>query len=61
MLDVIEVPERPSCVTFGDSDNRTLYIAARSSLYKVRLKYPGRIISIDEWAELYIRMNFKRS
>jgi sugar lactone lactonase YvrE len=47
MIDVIKVPERPTCVTFGDSDNKTLYIAARTSLYKIRLTFPGRVISID--------------
>jgi sugar lactone lactonase YvrE len=47
MIDVIKVPERPSCITFGDSDHKTLYIAARTSLYKVRLKYPGRILTIE--------------
>jgi sugar lactone lactonase YvrE len=47
MIDVIKVPERPSCVTFGDSDNKTLYIAARTSLYKIRVKYPGHVITID--------------
>jgi hypothetical protein len=40
-IDVIKVPERPSCVTFGDADNKSLYIAARTSLYKIRVKYPG--------------------
>jgi sugar lactone lactonase YvrE len=47
MIDVIMIPERPTCVTFGDSDNKTLYIAARTSLYKIRLTYPGRVLSID--------------
>lgn len=35
-LDVIETLERPSAVVFGGVDRRTLFIAARSSLYAVR-------------------------
>ncbi len=30
----IELPERPSCVIFGDSEGKTLYVTARSSLYR---------------------------
>ncbi len=40
-IDIIEVPERPACLAFGDRDRQTLYIAARSSLYKVRIRYKG--------------------
>jgi sugar lactone lactonase YvrE len=47
MIDVIKVPERPSCVTFGDADNKSLYIAARTSLYKIRVNYPGHLLTID--------------
>jgi sugar lactone lactonase YvrE len=36
-LGTIEVPERPSSVVFGGGDGRTLFIAARTSLYAVRL------------------------
>src|SRR5580698_3971450 len=35
LIDTIEVPERPSQLLFGGSDNRTLFILARSSLYAV--------------------------
>ncbi|MGH8174727.1 MAG: glycosyl hydrolase family 28-related protein [Steroidobacter sp.] len=41
-LGVIDVPERPSALAFGDEDRRTLFIAARSSLYAVRTKASGR-------------------
>lgn len=41
-LGVIEVPERPSALAFGGADRRTLFIAARSSLYAIRTKVPGR-------------------
>jgi gluconolactonase len=37
-LGVIATPETPSACTFGDADGHTLYIAAETSLYKVRLK-----------------------
>jgi sugar lactone lactonase YvrE len=41
-MDTIEVPERPLQLVFGGADHKTLFIAARSSLYSVRMKYPGR-------------------
>ena len=36
LIETIAVPERPSAVGFGGADGRTLFIAARSSLYAVR-------------------------
>jgi sugar lactone lactonase YvrE len=41
-LGTIEVPERPSQLLFGGPDRKTLFIAARSSLYSVRTQYSGR-------------------
>jgi hypothetical protein len=41
-IDLIEVPERPGALVFGGRDRRTLFIAARSSLYAVRTQFPGR-------------------
>lgn len=38
---VIDVPEQPANAAFGDPDHRTLYITARTSLYRVRLTNPG--------------------
>ncbi len=38
---VISLPEVPSNCTFGGSDRRTLYITAKTSLYRVTLKVPG--------------------
>lgn len=38
----IKVPERPVQLAFGGADRRTLFIAARASLYSARMKYPGR-------------------
>ncbi|MEM1031538.1 MAG: SMP-30/gluconolactonase/LRE family protein [Myxococcota bacterium] len=38
----IPVPQQPANCTFGGSDRRTLYITARSGVYKVRVNVPGR-------------------
>jgi gluconolactonase len=35
-------PERASNMTFGDADAKTLYVTARTGLYRIRLKLPGR-------------------
>ncbi|ADV84864.1 glycosyl hydrolase family 28-related protein [Terriglobus saanensis] len=35
---MLEVPERPIALAIGGTDNKTLYILARTSLYSVRLK-----------------------
>jgi gluconolactonase len=32
---------QPANCAFGDADHRTLYITARSTLYRVRLVHPG--------------------
>lgn len=37
----IAVPELVANVAFGDPDYKTLYIPARSSVYKMRVKIPG--------------------
>jgi hypothetical protein len=36
LIGEITVPERPACIVLGDADRKTLYITARSSLYRVR-------------------------
>jgi sugar lactone lactonase YvrE len=41
-LGVLEIPERPGSLAFGGADRRTLYIAARTSLYSIHTKMPGR-------------------
>lgn len=38
---VIEFPEQPSNVTFGGSDNRTLFVTARNGLYSVDVSTTG--------------------
>jgi sugar lactone lactonase YvrE len=40
-LETIEVPERPSQLLFGGPDGKTLFIAARTSLYAVQTRYKG--------------------
>jgi sugar lactone lactonase YvrE len=41
-MDTIEIPERPLQLVFGGKDGRTLFIAARTSLYAVRTRFQGR-------------------
>jgi hypothetical protein len=41
-IDTIEVPERPLQLVFGGADHRTLFVPARTSLFSVRTRYPGR-------------------
>ena len=41
-IGTIEVPERPVQLAFGGADQKTLFIAARTSLYAVRMKYSGK-------------------
>jgi gluconolactonase len=40
-LGVIVTPERPANCAWGDADRKSLYITARTSLYRVRVKVPG--------------------
>ena len=42
LIDTILTPERPLQLAFGAKDGRTLFIAARSSLYSVRTRLRGR-------------------
>ena len=37
----INLPERPANLAFGDGDRKTLYICARTSLYRVRMPNAG--------------------
>ena len=41
LLGIIETPEAPANLAWGDSDYQTLYITARKSLYRIRLKIRG--------------------
>lgn len=40
-LGVIAMPERPANCAWGDADRQTLYITARTGLYKIRTNIPG--------------------
>jgi gluconolactonase len=40
-LGTIQAPELPANFAWGDADGRTLYMTARTGLYRVRLKIPG--------------------
>jgi gluconolactonase len=40
-LGILAMPEKPSNCCWGDSDRRTLFITARSSVYRVRTRVPG--------------------
>jgi gluconolactonase len=40
-LGTIRAPETATNVGFGDADKKTLYIAARTGIYKIRVKTPG--------------------
>jgi sugar lactone lactonase YvrE len=40
-LGALEIPERPGSLAFGGADRRTLFIAARTSLYSIRTKVAG--------------------
>ncbi|MBD2449396.1 galactose-1-epimerase [Nostoc sp. FACHB-152] len=41
LLGIIQVPEAPANLAWGDSDYRSLYITANNSLYRIRLRNPG--------------------
>ena len=41
VIETIEVPEQTSNVCFGDSDRRTLFITAGTSLYSIRMRVQG--------------------
>jgi gluconolactonase len=40
-LGTIKAPEQSTNVGFGDADKKTLYIAARTGIYKIRVLTPG--------------------
>ncbi len=42
LIDTIDVPQRPTSLAFGGQDGKSLYITARSALYRVRTKIGGR-------------------
>jgi gluconolactonase len=44
LIETIELPESPTNVCFGGTDGRTLYITARTSVYKVKMSV-GKVFS----------------
>ena len=44
LLGIIETPEAPTNLAWGDRDYQTLYITARTSIYRVRLQIPGQVL-----------------
>ena len=38
---MIELPEVPANCTWGDEESKTLYIAARTGLYRIKLNIKG--------------------
>jgi gluconolactonase len=40
-LGTIVTPEKPSNCAWGDSDFRTLYITAKTSVFAIRVNIPG--------------------
>jgi gluconolactonase len=44
LLRTIELPETPANCTFGDRDLKTLYITARTSIYRVRIPDKGFLL-----------------
>ncbi|MBI1319698.1 MAG: SMP-30/gluconolactonase/LRE family protein [Candidatus Hydrogenedens sp.] len=41
LLETIEFPQQPSNCAFGGKDGKTLYVTARTGVYKVRVKVEG--------------------
>ncbi len=41
LLGVVELPELPANLGWGDSDNRTMFVTARTSVYRLRTTAPG--------------------
>ena len=42
-LGTIRLPELAANMAWGDADGRTLYLTARTSLYRIRLAVPGTV------------------
>jgi gluconolactonase len=40
-LGTLKLPEAPHNLAWGDADGRTLYITALTSVYGMRLNFPG--------------------
>jgi gluconolactonase len=40
-LGTIKAPQLPANMAWGDADGKTLYLTARTGLYRIRLNIPG--------------------
>jgi len=40
-LGTIRLPEICANLSFGDTDSKALYVACRTTIYKIRVKTPG--------------------
>ena len=40
-LGLLQLPEDPHNLAWGDDDARTLYVTALTSVYRIRLAHPG--------------------
>ena len=40
-LGTLRGPEHPHNMAWGDADGRTLYLTARTGIYRIRLNVPG--------------------
>jgi gluconolactonase len=47
-LGILKGPELPANFAWGDSDGRTLYLTARTGLYRIRLTIPGAGVGHSE-------------
>jgi gluconolactonase len=47
-IKMIEFPETPANLTFGDSDLKTIYVTARTSVYRVRIPDQGFLLYGDK-------------
>jgi gluconolactonase len=47
LLGIIKVPEQPANCAFGGSDNKTLYITARTGVYRCAMPIAGHIPRVD--------------
>ena len=43
LIETLQFPEKPANCAFGDGDLETLYITARTSLYRVRRAVKGAL------------------
>ena len=46
-LEVVATPQRPTNVTFGGKDGRTLFITARNAVYTLRMSVAGAATAVQ--------------